>query len=538
MMLKSFQKRRTRRNQASFLVTLSVLGKIRDTIGRLPAERGGVLGGRSEDGIVSEFYFDREARRNTVTYTPDEKLLNRLFAEDWNPRGIRVLGFAHSHLGLRRLSRGDLSYSQRILEAIPDLKRLLTPIVISAADGDRFEFLPYGVVQRDGHVEVTSVKMIVIDDQKQRIKDWETALIAYPATDGSTKSAARDNRAMDAENAASDDSHSELTNSNPVVARVSGAGVSETFRRVIHAYDLDRMRESRVICVGAGGAAGYIEDLGRAGVGQFVLIDPDTVSETNLATQQAYRRDIGRAKVDAIADRLKDLNPDLLVVPLKLSLDEIDDRAFEFYALAHTEHRSVSQSLICGLTDNFYAQARVNRLALQFGLPSLCAQVYREGRGAEVTFTHPDVTPACHRCVLSSRYCAYLGNGFKNTVTSDGTPIFATTRLNALKGYVTMALLHQGSADPRWGSLLTRIGHRNLIQIRLDPDLASTVGIRVFDKVFEQADSARIIFDETVWLPQKPEGPMPESRACPDCRGTGNLMHSVGTFSDTRVMRE
>jgi hypothetical protein len=223
---------------------------------------------------------------------------------------------------------------------------------------------------------------------------------------------------------------------------------------------------------------------------------------------------------------------------LHRSLDEIDDQQFELYTSGQTERWKISRSLVCGLTDNFHAQARVNRLALHFGLPSLCAQVYREGRGAEVTFTHPDVTPACHRCVLSSRYRAYLDEGFNNTVTSDGTPIFATTRLNSLKGFITMALLHHDSSHPRWGSLLQRIGNRNLIQLRLDPDLATTIGLRVFDKVFEKANSERILFDETVWLPQAPEGPSAGTPPCPDCRGTGNLRDSTGTFADTRTMRK
>ena len=124
-------------------------------------------------------------------------------------------------------------------------------------------------------------------------------------------------------------------------------------------------------------------------------------------------------------------------------------------------------------------------------------------------------------------------------MTSDGTPIFATTRLNSLKGFVAMALLHHGTSHPRWGRLLATIGNRNLIQVRMDPDLGSTVGLGVFDRIFEMADSDRILFDETVWLPQEPEGPsFAKDPACPDCGGTGNLQDSMGTFNDTRIMRK
>ncbi len=337
------------------------------------------------------------------------------------------------------------------------------------------------------------------------------------------------------------------------------AARSDTFRRVRDAYDLAHLAACTVVYVGVGGAAAFAEDLARAGVGRHILIDPDTVSETNLATQQVYRKDLGRPKVDCVGERIRDINPDAVVVALRCPLDEIDDAAFERLVAPRTcTTRSGCEPgavLLCGLTDNFEAQARVNRLALHFGLPSLCAQVYREGRGAEVTFTYPGVTPACHRCVLSSRYRAYLERGFSNDVTSDGTPIFATTRLNALKGFVALALLHHGMpprapfpgpvdhregvekpAHQRWGTLLERIGHRNLVQIRMDPDLGRNLGLTVFDRVFGGGDRDRILFDEVVWLPQQVEGPESGYPPCPDCGGSGDLRRAAGTFADTRLM--
>jgi len=303
------------------------------------------------------------------------------------------------------------------------------------------------------------------------------------------------------------------------------------FERVRDAYDLGHLAQCRVVAIGVGGAAAFVEDLTRAGVGQLVLVDPDVVSETNVATQQTYLRDVGRPKVDCLRDRLLDINPDAIVEVRQQALDEgFDDATFEQLALAPLDGPKPAVVLVCGLTDNFYAQARVNRLALQFGLPSLCAGLYSEGRCAEITFTYPRVTPACHRCILSSRYAAYLEQEFKNDVTSHGSPIFSTTRLNALKGAIAMALLHHPTDHPRWGALLQRIGNRNLVQIRMDPDLATTLGFTVFDRVFGPGDRERILMDEAVWLPQEPEGD------CPECHGTGDLCNAIGAFTDTRLM--
>ena len=521
---------------APMRITLPVLEQIRNSIGSLPAEYGGVLGGRPESGVVTDFHFDRSAQRSKVTYTPDDQLLNRLFTEDWNPKGIRVMGFVHSHPGHPRPSLGDLLYSKQILGHISDLKRLLVPIVISAADSERFEIHPYSVVRNGEEFETVSLPMTVLDEQGERVVDWESTIsqlaIAPPGSASASATVVVPNRGDEPSAVAASPA---TTSSQPVMD--PSRSVPEAFRRVVEAYDLPTLERSRVVYIGIGGAAAFAEDLARAGVGQHVLIDHDVVSETNLGTQQAYRRDLGRPKVDVVAERISDINPDAFVLALGRSLDDIDDREFTFLAAGHTDRWPLSQTLICGLTDNFQAQARVNRLALKLGLPSLCAQVYHEGRGAEVTFTHPDVTAACHRCVLSSRYKAYLSDGYKNAVTSDGTPIFATARLNALKGFVAMALLHDCTSHHRWGHLLKKMGNRNLVQVRMDPDLAATLELGVFDQVFKRADGDRLLFDETVWLPQQPEGKDSDNPPCPDCGGTGNLRDSMGTFNNTRVMR-
>jgi hypothetical protein len=311
------------------------------------------------------------------------------------------------------------------------------------------------------------------------------------------------------------------------------------FDRVTEAYDLDRMARSRVVAVGVGGAAAFLDDLARCGAGEFVLIDEDVITATNLATQQVYRRDLGRPKVTALAERLSDINPGVRVQAVRHSLDDISDHQMRALCLDAAGGPPPAATLLCGLTDNFYAQARINALALQFGLPSLCAQVWREGRGAEITFTYPGLTPACHRCILSSRYAAFLAEGFTNDVTSHGTPIFATTRLNAMKGFVALTLLHHGSdsSPARWAGLAARIGPRNLLQIRMDPDLAQTLGIRTFDRVFSEADTGSLLFDETVWRPQEPRSGQDGTAPCPDCGGTGDLRDVCGTFDDTRIIR-
>lgn len=480
-----------------FRIDRRVLNAVLRTIGIRRAETGGAIGAHSGADKITAYAFDRSSRSSPVTYSPDYEALNALFKAQWNPRGIRLQGFIHSHPpGLLRPSSGDLRYARAILDAIQDLDFLWLPIVNTVPDTGGFSMSAWRV-GRDGHLQEGVVE---VDDYSERERP---GLASARATDGP----------------------SEQFGAVQESAR-------QTFERVSQAYDLNTMARSRLIVVGAGGAAAWIEDLARAGIGQFVLIDPDVVSETNLATQQTYRSDIGRPKVTCLKERLLDINPDAVVTVLQQRLEELDDEEFARLAVEAQEGRLPQQTLLCALTDDFTPQARSNRLALKLGLPSLAGQVYREGRGAEITFTYPGVTPACHRCILSSRYAHFLDQGRANDVTSHGTPIFATGRLNALKGYVALALLHHGTGHPRWGGLLKTIGNRNLIQLRLDPEIADTLGLTVFDRVL--GDDPRVFFDEPVWLPQAPENPSNGYEPCPDCGGTGDLRDSMGRIDDTR----
>lgn len=480
---------------------------IRCTIGTHRAEQGGALGGNRATGEVTHFHFDESAHRTGATYSPDVVVLNRLLAEGWNPAGVKLMGFVHSHPPLFcRPSGGDVVYARAILEANLEMDRLLLPIVMTEPDTGRFELFMFAAHRGRDNILIEPVELIIVDHER---------------CDSATATA-----------------HTIQSQAFDDVRRVDHAvPLTETFRRVHEAYDLPRLAASRIIYVGTGGAAGFIEDMARAGIGSHVLIDPDIVSETNLATQQVYRKDIGRAKVECIAERIHDINPQAHIFTIQRSLDDLDDAGIQELATAQLDGHAPLQTLLCGFTDNFEAQARVNRLGLNFGLPSLCAQLYREGRALEVTFTYPGVTPACHRCALSSRYRAYLENGFSNNVTSDGTPIFATTRLNAIKGFIAMALLHHGTDHPRWGGLLATIRNRNLVQVRLDPEVERTLGLNVFSRVFRGADAERVLFDETIWLPQQPERPEFGFPTCPDCGGTGDLRRAANTFTDTRLMR-
>lgn len=78
---------------------------------------------------------------------------------------------------------------------------------------------------------------------------------------------------------------------------------------------MERLKEARVAVFGIGGVGGYVvEALARSGVGAFVLVDNDQVCVSNINRQIiAVTGTIGRTKVEVMAERIREINPDAQV---------------------------------------------------------------------------------------------------------------------------------------------------------------------------------------------------------------------------------
>ena len=465
-------------------ITSRVCGQIADTIGRRPAESGGILG--SDDGgrTVSHYHFDDTARTTRSAYTPDTAALNRIIA-GWNANGIELVGVIHSHpKGNREPSPEDWKYVKAIMGALDVHDRFLMPIaeVASPPDGT-VKVYPY------------------VFEKELKLRQHKPAIIR-----DRPKSKMRSNDA--------DDSR---------------------FDRIKSLYPLEALRRKTAVCIGCGGTRGFTEELARSGVGNFVLMDGDIVDASNIATQQVYASEIGRSKTEVLKERILDINPAAEVTAVPRFLDDsVTDDAFAA-VVGETLLKTPKDVLICGCTDSFYAQARSAALALKYGTPYLAAQLYRGGMAAEIYFSYPGVTKGgCPRCAMSSRYEAYA-NGYKNDVTSDGAPIFATTRVNAAKGRIAlMLLLYHEDKNCVYGDMLDAAADRNFVMIRMSRDAGAALGVDIFDEAANDAGGLAF-FDETLWIPQTPDNGTNGRPVCPLCGGTGDLTALKGRIRDTRT---
>ena len=88
---------------------------------------------------------------------------------------------------------------------------------------------------------------------------------------------------------------------------------------IIGKEKLEKLKKSKVAIFGIGGVGSFVvEGLVRAGIENFVLIDHDIVSETNINRQIiATTKTIGMLKVNVAKERILEINPNAKVETIK-----------------------------------------------------------------------------------------------------------------------------------------------------------------------------------------------------------------------------
>jgi len=144
-----------------------------------------------------------------------------------------------------------------------------------------------------------------------------------------------------------------------------------------------RLRDGRVLCVGAGGLGSPLAlYLAAAGVGTLGIVDFDTVDESNLQRQILHgTKDVGRSE-----DRIRDVNPHVRVVKHASRLSS--SNALEILA---------DYDVIVDGTDNFPTRYLVNDACVLLGKPNVYGSVFRWEGQASVFAT--DGGP-CYRCLF------------------------------------------------------------------------------------------------------------------------------------------
>ncbi|MEM0004841.1 MAG: HesA/MoeB/ThiF family protein [Desulfurococcaceae archaeon] len=150
----------------------------------------------------------------------------------------------------------------------------------------------------------------------------------------------------------------------------------------------EKLKKSKVLIVGVGGlgspAALYLT---AAGIGELILVDFERVELSNLNRQILYwTRDVGRIKVEAAFEKLRELNPNVNIRTYPVKGDEkILDALVE------------ETDLVIDGLDNWETRFTLNKLCVKHRKPFIHAGVL--GFYGQLLVVVPGVTP-CLQCIM------------------------------------------------------------------------------------------------------------------------------------------
>ena len=148
-----------------------------------------------------------------------------------------------------------------------------------------------------------------------------------------------------------------------------------------------KLKQAKVLCIGTGGLGAPLGlYLAAAGVGRIGLVDFDTVDFTNLQRQVLFgTSDVGRPKIEAAAEHLRNLNPTIQIDTFETRLTS--ENALDLFK---------DYDIIVDGTDNFPTRYLVNDACVLLGKPNVYGSIFRfEG---QITIFGAPGGP-CYRCL-------------------------------------------------------------------------------------------------------------------------------------------
>ena len=148
-----------------------------------------------------------------------------------------------------------------------------------------------------------------------------------------------------------------------------------------------KLKQAKVLLIGTGGLGAPLGlYLAAAGVGRIGIVDFDAVDFTNLQRQVLFgTTDVGRPKIEAAADRLRNLNPGIQIDAYEMRLSR--DNALELFK---------DYDVIVDGTDNFPTRYLVNDACVLLGKPNVYGSIFRF-EGQITVFGFPG--GPCYRCL-------------------------------------------------------------------------------------------------------------------------------------------
>src|SRR5947209_520531 len=148
-----------------------------------------------------------------------------------------------------------------------------------------------------------------------------------------------------------------------------------------------KLKNAKVAMIGAGGLGAPLGlYLAAAGVGRIGVVDFDVVDASNLQRQVIHgTHDLGRKKLDSAADRMRDINPNVVIDKFDTGLSS--ENALEILK---------DYDIVVDGTDNFPTRYLVNDACVLLKKPNVYGSIFRfEGQARVFAYEGGP----CYRCL-------------------------------------------------------------------------------------------------------------------------------------------
>ena len=163
----------------------------------------------------------------------------------------------------------------------------------------------------------------------------------------------------------------------------------QLFARVERLFDVEAFSDLSVMIAGCGSGGGQVAlQLAMSGVRKFTLVDNDELEIENVIRHVCGIRYVGWRKTAALADILRDRNP-------QVEIREFDEDLLGWRGLQEEVERA---SLVVVGTDNEPSRYRLNEVCVGTSTPFTVGRVFTRGIGGEVYAYRPG-TGGCLACL-------------------------------------------------------------------------------------------------------------------------------------------
>lgn len=158
--------------------------------------------------------------------------------------------------------------------------------------------------------------------------------------------------------------------------------------------ETDTMSQKRAIILGCGSVGSLVSmELARAGVGHFLLADPDIIEYHNICRHQCGIEDVGDLKVNALERKLKNINPNVHIEKFEGIVQNLPKTMLDGFCVE-------GDTVFVGCADNRAADVYTNRISIYYSACFISIGFWERAFAGEIFYHVPGKHMPCYECAL------------------------------------------------------------------------------------------------------------------------------------------